>query len=329
MNKEEFIEDDQGKNEKSKEQPFVRQRQTRPSNKFRLKRKMMADPKMRKDEVILLDSDCSPSEVHEGKIKRKQQTGPKIEKAKFPVHERKDRKKAKSSSEHELVKGKLSAEDVEILKEAGCNLDDPSVIIPKELKQTSQKTSSSVKEKASRTETKISGKQSTIQEQKGKYKTKILSEENKLKRRLFEDDKFDEVLEEPDQKEIQYFIASTEMLSSGDCKEHKDLQKQKGKGLYIENLAEGIRQIETEEKAKKNEQSLKQKVKEWMLVLDEEKRKGKDGKATRVYKRLIDMGHLAEELTWIVEKAMETGTPAMIEDARDTMKAKKRKDHHS
>ncbi len=94
-------------------------------------------------------------------------------------------------------------------------------------------------------------------------------------------------------------------------------------------MAEGIRQIETEEKAKKNEQSLKQKVKEWMLVLDEEKRKGKDGKATRVYKRLIDMGHLAEELTWIVEKAMETGTPARIEDARDTMKAKKRKDHHS
>ncbi len=65
-----------------------------------------------------------------------------------------------------------------------------------------------------------------------------------------------------------------------------------------------------------------------MLVLDEERNKGEEGKPARIYKKLINMGHLAEELTWILEKAMETGAQAKTEDVRDRMKAKKRKDDH-
>ncbi len=107
-------------------------------------------------------------------------------------------------------------------------------MIPKKLKQTGQKASSLVKEIVSSTEIKSSGKQSTIQKQKGKYKAKTFSDKIKLKRKLFEDDKFDEALEERDQVQIQDFISSTKMLSFGDSKEQNDLQKQsKGINIYL------------------------------------------------------------------------------------------------
>ncbi len=128
----------------------------------------MIDPKIKKDEVILLDSDQSPSEVHENESKKKRQTRSKdetVEKLhKSPVHERKTKKRVKANSlsrtkvlkrkvenkneiktikytsKHEMLKEELSAEDLEILNEASCDLGDSSIMIPKELKQTCKKT---------------------------------------------------------------------------------------------------------------------------------------------------------------------------------------------
>ncbi len=174
--------------------------------------------------------------------------------------------KRKDTSENEILKEKLSAEDLEILNEAGCNLGDSSVMISKELKQTGQKAFSfSVKEIVSNAEIRSLGKQSTRQKRKGKHKEKSFSDDSKLKRKLFEDHKSDEVLKEPDQVEVQDFLSSAQKLSSGDSQEQNDLQKQKGKDIYVDNLAKEINQIEIEEKDKINERSLKQKVKEWML----------------------------------------------------------------
>ncbi len=129
--------------------------------------------------------------------------------------------------------------------------------------------------------------------------------------------------------EVQEFFASAEVLASGVSKGHEDLQeKDKGKSVFIENLAGEIEQIESEEEIVKNEKNVAQKVREWMTVLEEERSKGEEGKFARAYKRLVNMGHLAQELTWIMEKSMETGTPAKIEEVRDLMEAKRRKNYH-
>ncbi len=93
--------------------------------------------------------------------------------------------------------------------------------------------------------------------------------------------------------------------------------------MYVEDLAKEIEQIETEEKIEANEQILQQKVKEWMMELDEEKNKDEEGKAARIYRKLISMGHLAEELTWIVEKAVKTNVQEKIKDAKKSKKTKR------
>jgi len=247
--KNESAEDRQVQSEKNIGKPSMR---TRPSNKFRLKGKMMMNPKMRNDEVILLDSDQSPSEVHvdESKKKRKvvlnDETIEKLQKV--SVHKRKIKKKvkAKSSSGNKMLNRKLVFKDHELVSGKGETLDGLDVAS-------------------------------------------------------------DEVLKELDHGEIQGFLSS----DTDECSKKQDnLQKQKGKTVYVEDLAKEIKQIEVEEKVETDEKNLKQKMQEWMALLAEEKGKGENSKAARIYGKLINMGHLAEELTWILETTVKTNVQA-------------------
>ena len=58
------------------------------------------------------------------------------------------------------------------------------------------------------------------------------------------------------------------------------------------------------------------------MLLDQEKGKDEEGKAARIYRKLIDMGHLAEELTWIVENAVKIDVQAKIKEVKKRKKAK-------
>ena len=189
---------------------------TRPTNKFRLKVKMLMNPKMKSDEVILINSDQSPSEDHtdESKKKRKvisdDETNEKFQK--IPVSKRKTKKKvkAKYSSGNRKLKRKLFVEDDELKSDKSEAFDDMiSDRVPKEL----------------------------------------------------------------DQEKVQANDSEKPFETSS------NLQEPKGKEIYIEDLAEEIKQIETEEKIEENEKSLKQKFKEWMMLLYQEKGKDKEGKA--------------------------------------------------
>ncbi len=62
-----------------------------------------------------------------------------------------------------------------------------------------------------------------------------------------------------------------------------------------------------------------------MLVLAQEGDKSEEGKAARVYRKLIDIGHLAEELTWIVEIATKSYVQAIVQNAKDSKEIKRNK----
>lgn len=217
-NKDKSVKNDQEKSERSNENPFVRQRQTRPSNKFRLKGKMMIDPKIKNDEVILLDSDQSPSEVHVDESKKRKT---------------KKRGKAKSSSGNKKLKRKLVFKDHELASGKGETLDGLDVIS-------------------------------------------------------------DEVLKEPDHEDMHEFLSPAKKLASSET----------------------------------DERDLKQKIQEWKTVLAEEKGKDEQGKAARIYGKLINIGHLAEELTSMIDTAVKTNVQAGFEDVKHSKEAKGKKVDH-
>lgn len=113
IDKDESVKNDQQTFERSSEKPFVRQRQTRPSNKFCLKAKMMMNPNIKNNEVIILDSDQSSSEVHVDESTKKREAilnDETVEKLhKVSVHKRKTKKKVKRklSSGNKMLKRKL------------------------------------------------------------------------------------------------------------------------------------------------------------------------------------------------------------------------------
>jgi len=273
--KDECVKNNQETSEKISGKPFVRQRQTRPSNKFRLKAKMMMNPELKSHEVIILDSDQLPSEVQvdEPKKKRKamlnDETVEKPQRVSVPRRKTKKKDKTKLSSGNKMLKRKLIFKKNELTSETVETLDH--------LEGTS-----------------------------------------------------DEVL--PGHEKMQVVLSSVSKSASNDipeCSEKQDnLQKQKGKSVYIEDLAKEIEQIEAKEKVKTEEKNLKHKMQEWMALLAEEKGKGEDSKAAKIYGKLINMGHLAEELTWILETAVKTNVQAEFQDVKDSKGTKvKRVDH--
>ena len=134
--KNEPAEGKQVQSEKSIEKPSVR---TRPTNKFRLKGKMLMNPNMKSDEVILINSDQSSSEDHADELKKKRkvisddETSEKLQK--IPVSKRKTKKKvkAKSSSGNRKLKKKLLVEELTYIVENAVNTDVQAKI--KEMKK--------------------------------------------------------------------------------------------------------------------------------------------------------------------------------------------------
>lgn len=93
-------------------------------------------------------------------------------------------------------------------------------------------------------------------------------------------------------------------------------------------MAKEIKQIEAEEKVETDEKNLKHKMQEWMALLAEEKSKGEDSKAVRIYGKLINTSHLAEQLTWILEIAIKTNVQAEFQDVKDSKGTKGKKVDH-
>lgn len=170
------VKNNQETSEKSNEKPFVKQRQTRPSNKFCLKAKMIINLELKSNEVIILDSDelSSDVQVDEPKKKRKamlnDETVEKLQRVSVPKRKTKKKDKTKLSSDNKMLKRKFIFKKSELASETVETLDHLEVtsdeVLPGHEKM--QVFPSSVSKSASNDIPECSEKQDNLQKQKGK-----------------------------------------------------------------------------------------------------------------------------------------------------------------